>query len=193
MQATTTPASRLAGDPGQGWGIRSRSEGWGDLVANPLSSPPIPLDNPFVSVKPGITKVMENRGQGSGHRDPEAAVWSEIRTAPPPANPAGIHRSRQARRRPRSRMGHPSSFWPEGRPPGRQSPHASQRKACVGHAGLVVVLEAQVGDEVFAHDVAQRVLQLHRLDEEVVFRIQAGGALGALEEEAEPLLNAEVP
>jgi hypothetical protein len=56
----------------------------------------------------------------------------------------------------------------------------------------VVVFEAEVGDQVFAHDVAQRVFQLHGLDEEVVFGIKAGGGLRALKVEAEPLLNADV-
>jgi hypothetical protein len=48
-----------------------------------------------------------------------------------------------------------------------------------------------VGDEVFAHDVAEGVLQLHGLDEEVVLRVDAGSAVGSFEVEAEPLLNAE--
>ncbi len=37
---------------------------------------------------------------------------------------------------------------------------------------LVVVLEAEVRDQVLAHDVAQRVLQLHRLDEQIVLGIE---------------------
>ena len=56
---------------------------------------------------------------------------------------------------------------------------------------LAVVVEAEVGDEVFAHDVAEGVFQLHRLDEEVVLGIDAGGAVGILEVEAQPLLDAE--
>src|SRR6266851_1160473 len=59
------------------------------------------------------------------------------------------------------------------------------------HRLLAVVVEAEVGDEAFAHDVAKGVLELHRLDEEVVLRVDAGGAVGSLEVEAEPLLNAE--
>ena len=41
---------------------------------------------------------------------------------------------------------------------------------------LAVVVEAEVGDEVFAHDVAEGVFQLHGLDEEVVLGVDAGGA-----------------
>ena len=33
---------------------------------------------------------------------------------------------------------------------------------------LAVVIEAEVGHEAFAHDVAEGVFQFHRLDEEVV-------------------------
>lgn len=43
---------------------------------------------------------------------------------------------------------------------------------------LVVVFEAEVGDEVSAHDVAQGVLELHGLDEEIVLWIQALARLG---------------
>jgi len=48
-----------------------------------------------------------------------------------------------------------------------------------------------VGDEVFAHDVAEGVLKLHRLDEEVMLGVDAGGAVGSFEVKTEPLLNAE--
>ncbi len=48
-----------------------------------------------------------------------------------------------------------------------------------------------MGDQVLAHDVAKRVLQLHGLDEEVVLGVDAGGAVGVLEVEAEPLLDAQ--
>ena len=47
-----------------------------------------------------------------------------------------------------------------------------------------VVLVTEVGDEVFAHPVAQRVLQLRLLDEDVVLRIQPSADLRALEVEA---------
>ena len=48
-----------------------------------------------------------------------------------------------------------------------------------------------MGYQVFAHDVAQRVLQLHGLYEEIVLGIDAGGRVRSLEVEAEPLLNAK--
>ena len=51
---------------------------------------------------------------------------------------------------------------------------AAQREAAAPAVGcLVVVFEAEVGDQVFAHDVAQGVLELHRLDEEIVLGIEA--------------------
>ena len=37
---------------------------------------------------------------------------------------------------------------------------------------LIVIFGAEVGDEIFAHHPAQRVFQLHRLDEEVVLGIK---------------------
>src|SRR5690349_10040673 len=39
---------------------------------------------------------------------------------------------------------------------------------------LVVVLGAEVRDQLLAAQVAERVLQLHQLDEQVVLRVQAG-------------------
>ncbi len=56
---------------------------------------------------------------------------------------------------------------------------------------VAVVVEAEVGDEVFAHDVAEGVLQLHVLYEEVVLGIDTWCSVGILEVEAEPLLNAK--
>src|SRR5580765_28264 len=55
---------------------------------------------------------------------------------------------------------------------------------------LVVVLTAEVRDELFALEVAQRVLQLHQLNEQVVLRIEAGRVHRRLEVEREPLLDA---
>src|SRR4029450_6898571 len=57
----------------------------------------------------------------------------------------------------------------------------------------VVVLEAQVGDEVLALHVAQGVLQLHELDEQVVLGVEAGGGHGTLEVERQPLLDPAHP
>jgi hypothetical protein len=37
---------------------------------------------------------------------------------------------------------------------------------------LVVVFQAEMGDELRTHDVAQGVLELHQLDEQVVFRVE---------------------
>ena len=48
-----------------------------------------------------------------------------------------------------------------------------------------------MGDEVFAHDVAECVFQLHVLDEEVVFGVDAGCGVRIFEVEAEPFLNSQ--
>jgi len=62
---------------------------------------------------------------------------------------------------------------------------------CLDSQSSVVVLESKVGDKVRAHDVAQSVLELHRLNEEVVLGIEAFARLRRLEIEAQPLLNAD--
>src|ERR1035441_7372413 len=55
----------------------------------------------------------------------------------------------------------------------------------------LVVIEAQVRNQVLPHDVAQRVLHLHRLDKQIVLRVDALGAVWRLEVEAQPLLDAQ--
>src|SRR5439155_15285680 len=57
-------------------------------------------------------------------------------------------------------------------------------------SGLVVVLTAQVGDQLLALQVAQRVLQLHQLNEQIVLGVQTGGVNRTLEVEGQPLLDA---
>ena len=47
-------------------------------------------------------------------------------------------------------------------------------------ASSVVVFPPEVRDELLAQHVAQRVLQLHQLDEQVVLRVQPGRVLGLL-------------
>src|SRR5262252_6167145 len=54
----------------------------------------------------------------------------------------------------------------------------------------VVVLESEMGDQFLAAQVAQGVLELHQLNEEVVFGVEAGCRLRALEVEGQPLLHA---
>src|SRR5262245_54695050 len=54
----------------------------------------------------------------------------------------------------------------------------------------IVVLEPEVGDELLAAQVAEGVLQLHQLDEEIVFGVEAGRGLRALEVKRKPLLYA---
>src|SRR5688572_30499294 len=54
----------------------------------------------------------------------------------------------------------------------------------------VVVLEPKVGDQFLAHHVAQRVLELHQLDKQVVLGVEPGGVHRTLEVERQPLLDA---
>jgi len=56
---------------------------------------------------------------------------------------------------------------------------------------FAVVVEPEVSDEVFAHDVTERVLQLDVLNEEVMLRVDARCRVRVFEVKAEPLLNAE--
>src|SRR3979490_3167555 len=58
------------------------------------------------------------------------------------------------------------------------------------HPALIVVFLPQVSDQIFAHHPAKRVLQLHRLDTQVVLRIEFRRAHGRFEIEAKPFLNA---
>ena len=56
---------------------------------------------------------------------------------------------------------------------------------------LAVILKPKMRDQILAHDVPQRVLQLHRLDEQIVLRINTRRRIRILEVEAQPLLNAQ--
>src|SRR5262249_58500287 len=58
---------------------------------------------------------------------------------------------------------------------------------------LVVVLGPEMGDELLAPQVAQRVLELHELDEQVVLRVERRGRHRALPVERQPLLRAVHP
>src|SRR5918997_5632170 len=58
---------------------------------------------------------------------------------------------------------------------------------------LIVVVEAEVGYEILAPYGSQGVLQLHKLDKEVVFGVELGQDHRALEVEREPLLDAPHP
>src|SRR5262245_7638347 len=55
---------------------------------------------------------------------------------------------------------------------------------------LVVVLTTEMRNELFALEEPQRVLQLHQLDEQIVFRIQTRRVDRALEIERQPFLDA---
>src|SRR6266496_2988081 len=60
-----------------------------------------------------------------------------------------------------------------------------------GAFALVVVLQPEVRDQFLALDVAQRVLHLDQLDEEVVLGIESRRGHRRLEVEAHPLLDAD--
>src|SRR6266498_115805 len=53
----------------------------------------------------------------------------------------------------------------------------------------VVILQSQMRDQFLPAHIAQRILQLHKLDEQVMLGIQVGGAHRALEVKRQPLLN----
>src|SRR5580704_17710994 len=55
---------------------------------------------------------------------------------------------------------------------------------------LVVVLQPQVRDQILAAHPAQRVLELHELDEDVMLRVQSGRGHRSFEIERQPFLNA---
>src|SRR5215204_167880 len=58
---------------------------------------------------------------------------------------------------------------------------------------LLVVVEAEVGDEVLTHKCPEGVLELYLLDEEVVLWVELGQGHRALEVEGEPLLDTAHP
>src|SRR3569623_1279416 len=83
----------------------------------------------------------------------------------------------------------PNSFTCS-RYPKMTSARASTSRHRLVRIGLVVVLGAEVGDEVITLRVAERDLQLHELDEQVVLRVQAFLRHRRLPVEAQPLLDA---
>src|ERR1700730_12480652 len=54
----------------------------------------------------------------------------------------------------------------------------------------VVILTAEVRDELLSLQISQRVLQLHQLNEQIVLGIEAWRVNGALEIKGQPLLDA---
>src|SRR4051812_6176379 len=54
-------------------------------------------------------------------------------------------------------------------------PHPPPKRSTRSPSSLIVVLGAEVGDELFAAHVAERVLELHELDEQVVLGVQPLG------------------
>src|ERR687885_2507747 len=79
--------------------------------------------------------------------------------------------------------------WNNGGPEGARSHPAPQPPPSRGrgHAlALLIVLDAQVRNLLLTPQVAQGVLQLHELNEEVVLRVEEGSAHRALEVERQP-------
>src|SRR5688572_12927163 len=64
------------------------------------------------------------------------------------------------------------------------------RNGIFGYALSVVVLAAEVRDQLLAAHETQRVLQLHQLNEQIVLRVDLRGVHRRLEVEGEPLLDA---
>src|SRR5436190_22066307 len=55
-------------------------------------------------------------------------------------------------------------------------------------AGLIVIVETEVRNQVFASHPAQSILQLHQLNEQIMLRIEARSRHWAFKIEAQPLL-----
>src|SRR3954471_11721379 len=126
------------------------------------TAPITPARSPTSAPSAGVIGVVE-------------LCCSRCAAIPPPLT---IHRQQQ--RLPAETMGSADST-PIATPP--------MRAGCA-YDGLVVVLTAKMRDQLFAFQVAQSVLQLHQLDEQVVLRIQVRRVHRALEVERQPFLNA---
>src|SRR6266581_5299584 len=85
------------------------------------------------------------------------------------------------------------SFYRSGTDPGKRKGPADDNGAFANKwiCSSVVILQTQVRDQVFAHDVAQRVLQFHRLNEQIVLWIETLSRLWRLEIKAQPILDAD--
>src|SRR5271163_3357478 len=72
----------------------------------------------------------------------------------------------------------------------RRSSVLWRRCGAINSAGsLIIVFEAEVGDQVFAAHPAQRVFELHQLDEDVVLGIDVRRVHWRLEVERQPFLD----
>src|SRR3954453_14391445 len=80
-------------------------------------------------------------------------------------------------------------------PPVKKSSPMTRTRMSAGqcNAGSVVVLEAEMCDQVFSAHPAQRILQLHKLNEDIMLGVQAFSSHGRLEVEREPFLDASHP
>src|SRR5215472_16658481 len=56
---------------------------------------------------------------------------------------------------------------------------------------LIVIFQPQVSNQRLALQVAQRVLELHELDEQIVLRVESGRCHGGFQVETQPLLDAQ--
>ena len=120
---------------------------------------------------------ISHHGSGRAGLQPrryKAFLIIPLSRAPRSPAPAGLRGARD-----QQRAGAAISAGLKPRPSG--SPlRASKRgeKPC-----LVVVLQSQVSDQLFTSQVAESVLELHKLNEDVVLGVNAGRAHGALEVE----------
>src|SRR4051812_35875684 len=79
----------------------------------------------------------------------------------------------------------------KGVPENQKAAHGAAFQRSRQTPGSVVVLKPEVGDELLAFQVAERVLQLHGLNEQIVLRIESRLGHGRFQIEAEPLLYAD--
>src|SRR5206468_9455756 len=78
------------------------------------------------------------------------------------------------------------------KPMARLSPCLScSRYPVPGSLALIVILQPQMRDQLFTLQVTQRVLQLHQLNEQIMLRVEPRRMHRRLEEEAQPLLDAD--
>ena len=74
-----------------------------------------------------------------------------------------------------------------GKQQGRETFSEDQKSQ--GASASVVILKPQVRNQILTAQVTQSVLELHKLDKDIVFRIKPGRGLRRFEVERKPLLN----
>src|SRR5215472_5131742 len=122
---------------------------------------------------------------------PDVQPWSPLTSLPLPWGARSDNSVRElgARRGLKSPPSRDQYPWTESSR-GSRCEAALARAPGPRHIRLVVVLQAQVRDQFLALQVAQRVLQFHQLDEQVMLGVKARDRHWRFEVEAEPLLYA---